>query len=526
MRVIMTTPYRIESLVAIATDLTSSLTAEGRLRRLVDAVHRALPCDAATLLRLDAEELIPLAAHGLSADVFGRRFARADHPRLDVICQANGPLIFPPDSPLPDPFDGLIDDAPNLSHQVHSCLGCPLRVEDKLIGVLAVDALAAGAFDEIDREYLEALSALAAATLRTADLITTLESAAVRQGQVAQELVRDSLARRGGQLLGNSPAMLSLRNEIQLLARSDFPVLVTGETGVGKELVIRMLHAESQRADQPLVYVNCAALPTSVAESELFGHEKGSFTGATQERLGKFQVADGASLFLDEIGELPAHIQPMLLRVLQSGELQRVGSDRSHRVDVRLLAATNRNLEQEVAAGRFRADLLHRLDVGRIQVPSLREHADDVPLLVGHFCDRARRRLGIGPVRVEPAALAKLGRSSWPGNVRELENVISRAALHASGRVTNGEPVVIEAADLGETRVTNGHGSIRDQDAPTGDDLKGSALMNYRDAMDTTARRLIRERVAIHNGNWSAAARSLGIERGNLHRLATRLGLK
>lgn len=514
----MTTTYRIESLVSIATDLTASLTAVDRLRRLVDAVHRALPCDAATLLRVEAEELVPLAARGLSADVLGRRFPRSEHPRLDVICRSDAPLVFPPDSRLPDPFDGLIAEAPNLSDRVHSCLGCPLRVEGTLIGVLAVDALATGAFDRIDRAYLEALSALAAAALRTSDLITTLEATATRRGLVAQDLVRDSLTRRGGQLLGTSPAMLALRGEIQLLARSDYPVLVTGETGVGKELVVRMLHAESRRADRPLVYVNCAALPTSVAESELFGHEKGSFTGATQERLGKFQVADQASLFLDEIGELPAHIQPMMLRVLQSGDVQRVGSDRHHRVDVRLLAATNRDLDQEVASGRFRADLLHRLDVGRIRVPPLREHAEDIPLLVGHFCDHARRRLGTGPVRVDPATLAALGRADWPGNIRELENVISRSALRAASRVTVGEPVVIETNDLGAIGPVDPGGA----NPP----LPVDQTTSYRDSIDAHARRVIRARLAAEDGNWSAAARSLGLERGNLHRLAARLGLK
>lgn len=519
----MTRSYQLDSLVAIAADLTASLTARDRLRRLVNVVRDALPCDAVTLLRLEGTDLVPLAAHGLSADVFGRVFSRAENPRLDAICNAEGPTVFPPDSVLPDPFDGLIAGTPDLTHHVHSCLGCPLRVEGELIGVLAVDALEPGEFNDIDPRYLAALAALAGAALHTSDLIETLEGTARRQGFVARDLVRDSLARRGGQILGESSPIRRLRDEIRLLARSDYPVLVSGETGTGKELVVRMLHAESRRSEQPLVYVNCAALPESVAESELFGHEKGSFTGATQSRPGKFQVADGASLFLDEIGELPAHIQPMLLRVLQHGEVQRVGSDRYHRVDVRLLAATNRDLEQEVRNGRFRADLLHRLDVGRLRIPPLREHPEDVPLLAGHFCDRARRQIGTGPVRLDAPAQAALSRAEWPGNVRELENSISRAVLRAASRVEPDEPVVVTVEDLGDIRGSDS----RTMSTPDSDDDEiGRSDATYRDLVDDHARRIIRERVECSGGNWSAAARTLGMERSNLHRLAVRLGLK
>lgn len=510
----------LDDLLPIARDLTASLTAEDRSNRLVDVVHGALPCDATVLLRLDGDELVPVAAHGLAPDIHGRRFQRGEHPRLDRICRSRSPTIFPADSDLPDPYDGLIEGAPHLD--VHSCLGCPLRVESDLVGVLTADALKPGAFDAIDPRFLEHLAALAAAALRTRDLIEALENQARHQGLVARDLMADVLERRGGHLLGNGEALTRLRNEVDLVGRSEFPVLVLGETGVGKEIVARMLHGCSPRADRPLVYVNCAALPESVAESELFGHRRGAFTGAEKERPGKFRVANGASLFLDEIGELPLAIQPKLLRVLQEGEVQSVGEDHPSYVDVRIIAATNRDLEAEVRAGRFRADLLHRLDVCRLRVPPLREHIEDVPLLAGHFADRTRRQLGTGPIRFAPSVPKRLAEVSWPGNVRELANVVQRAILRASARVTSAEVVLVEPFDLGLEATVEPPSSIGSGRLP--------AILHegtsFRDAVQDYERGLIRMALRASDGNWATAARSLGMHRSNLHHLAKRLGLR
>jgi len=518
-----TTPH-LDDLLPIALDMTASLTARDRSRRLVAAVVRALPCDAAVLFRLDAATLVPVAAHGLLPDVLGRSFPRAEHPRLDIVCRADEPTLFPADSPLPDPYDGLVEGAPHMD--VHACLGCPLRVEGELVGVLTADALQPGAFDGVDRQFLVHLAALAAAALRTSDLIETLERHARHQGLVARDLVRDGLERGGGLLVGESEAIARLEREIELVARSDFPVLVSGETGVGKELVVRMLHARSPRADRPLVYVNCAALPESIVESELFGHEKGAFTGAEEARPGKFRVADGASLLLDEIGELPPHTQPKLLRVLQEGEIQPVGADHTVHVDVRVLAATNRDLETEVRAGRFRADLLHRLDVCRIRVPPLREHAEDAPLLAGHFADRMRRRLGIGPIRFEPEALSALSRGDWPGNVRELENVVARAILRAAARVDPGAPVHVGRADVGPSDAAGGGLASAPAGPASAAALPAPAGQPLREAVRDFQRDSIRRALRDARGNWAAAARALGMHRSNLYHLAQRLGLR
>ncbi len=515
------TPPKLTDLLPLALDMTASLTAADRTQRLVDVVHKALPCDSTALLRLEGDSLVPVACHGLSEDVYGRRFPRAEHPRLDIICASEEPTRFPADSPLPDPYDGLvIGDSVTLHGQVHSCLGCPLRVEGELVGVLTADALEPGAFDEIDDLFLTHLAALAGAALRTNDLIEALQRRTEHQSLVARDLVEELRVRRGAELIGNSPVLARLRREIELVAKSDFPVLVTGETGVGKEIVVRMLHASSARAGQPLVYVNCAALPESIVESELFGHTKGAFTGADKARLGKFRVADGASLFLDEIGEFPSHMQPKLLRALQEGEIQVVGADDMIHVDVRIFAATNRNLEAEVEAGRFRADLLHRLDVCRIAIPPLREHRGDIPLLAGHFADRGRSRLGTGPIRFTPEAGKTLAAGHWPGNVRELENVISRGMLRAAGRVQPGDTVLIDSSDLD---VRDGRASPTAQAVVPDPAVPEPSL---REAVQEYQRRLIRRAVERHDGNWSAAARSLAVERANLHHLAKRLGLK
>lgn len=509
----------LDVLLSIARDLTASFPSQERAQRLVDAVHRALPCDATALLRAQGQDLVPVAQLGLASDLLGRRFRTAEHPRLAAICSAAEPVLFAAESKLPDPYDGMIRAAADPAHRVHACLGCALRIDGELVGVLTADALDAHAFDRLDHQLLDHLAALAAGALRTIGLIELLEERAQREGQIARHLTRDALERRGGVLLGNSAAMRQLRSEIDILAPADLPVLVTGPTGVGKELVVRTLHARSRRADRALVYVNCAALPESIAESELFGHVRGAFTGAESARSGKFGVADGGSLFLDEVGELPTLVQAKLLRVLQHGELQRVGSDQSIRVDVRVLAATNRDLNLEVRNGRFRADLLHRLDVGRIRVPPLREHVEDVAVLAGMFADDSRRQIGCGPVRFAPEALDLLSAAEWPGNVRELENVVSRATLRAAARAQGGR-VLITSQDLDLDQR-----SLRPLSPMPNQSARSEFACSLRASTEDHQRARIRDAVEQHHGNWAAAARELGIARSNLHRLARRLGV-
>jgi anaerobic nitric oxide reductase transcription regulator len=512
--------HATDALLEVALGLTASLSTAKRYQRLLAAVRSVVPCDAVALLRFRDGCLVPVAIEGLTPDTLGRCFEIEEHPRLKAILGSRAPVKFAADDPRPDPYDGLIEKPAESDIRVHSCMGCSLYVGDDLVGALTLDALKPGLFDRVDDRQFAIFAALAAAAMRTAGLIDSLQEVAERRGMVARQMVVDALQREGGELLGQSPAMLKLKKEISFVAESDLTMLITGETGTGKELVARTVHARSPRAGQPLVYVNCAALVESIAESELFGHVKGAFTGALGNRPGKFELAHGGTLFLDEIGELPLSVQPKLLRALQSGEIQRVGADRNIKVDVRVLAATNRVLAEEVKTGRFRADLYHRLSVYPVQVPPLRERNGDIALLAGHFLDRARIKLGLGRSRFAAAARRQLDGYSWPGNVRELEHVVMRAALRASaGRRGEEVTVGVNHLDLPSDDTSGENPLAKHGDAAIRD-------MSLKDAMDAFKREYLNRTVSACDGNWAEAARRLRVDRANLYRLANRLGLK
>jgi formate hydrogenlyase transcriptional activator len=243
-----------------------------------------------------------------------------------------------------------------------------------------------------------------------------------------------------GEILGESPALLRLLDEVGRVAATDSTVLIQGETGTGKELIARAIHGRSQRRERPLIKLNCAALPRELVESELFGHEKGAFTGATQQRAGRFELANGGTLFLDEVGELPLETQPKLLRVLQEQEFERVGGSKTLRTDARLIAATNRDLQQRVSTGAFRSDLYFRLNVFPLLLPPLRERREDISRLIRHFVDRASRKFGKSLAELAPALTERAMAYDWPGNVRELENYVERSAIL-------GKPTVLDATE-------------------------------------------------------------------------------
>jgi transcriptional regulator with GAF, ATPase, and Fis domain len=240
-------------------------------------------------------------------------------------------------------------------------------------------------------------------------------------------------AKAFGEIIGQSPSLRHIISQIDVVAPTDATVLILGETGTGKELVAREIHERSRRKDKPLIRVNCASVPRELYESEFFGHAKGAFTGAIRDRAGRFEVADGGTLFLDEIAEVPLELQSKFLRVLQEKRYERVGEDKTRSVDVRIVAATNRDLQEEVEAGRFRGDLFYRLNVFPIQVSPLRERREDIPLLAQHFIDLSVKELQCPQPRLTRSGVAKLQNYDWPGNVRELRNVIERAVILARG---------------------------------------------------------------------------------------------
>ncbi len=512
----------IDVLNRLATRLTTAVGPEERYGILLQAFHELVNGDAVALLRKDGETLTVVSCLGLSPDAMGRSFRLDEHPRLDVICNSKEPVVFPSDCTLADPYDGLIGADGSAAARVHSCMGVPLIVNRRLLGALTADALADDAFKELNLRLIQALSVFAAAEMHTTQLIEALESKTDKMCQVSRLLVQDARRLKGGDIIGGSEVIRRLRQEIELVARSDFSVLIAGETGAGKELVARAIHAASRRRDHPLLCLNCATLPQSLVESELFGHVRGAFTGAVADRPGKLELADEATLFLDEIGELPLDVQPRLLRFLQAGEVQRVGSNRTRVMNVRLLAATNRNLADAVAKERFRADLYHRLNVYPIHVPPLREHLEDVPLIVGRFAELVGRQLGVGAVRFRPDTLRAMQDCSWPGNVRELENVIARAVLRASAGRSGEELVVVTPDHLGGDLSSTAH----PLEPGPGRTFRPAVTRPLRGAVEDFQRDLILAAVENHAGNWAAAARALGMNRGNLHKLAKRLGVK
>jgi anaerobic nitric oxide reductase transcription regulator len=504
------------------TRLATAVGSEERYRILLQVFHEVVKGDAVALLRKDGKALTIVACLGLSPDALGRCFKLDEHPRLDVICNSKEAVVFPSDCSLADPYDGLIESDGSAAARVHSCMGLPLFSNRRLIGALTADALAADVFKMLDLPLIQALSAFAGAEMHTTQLIEALENKTEKMCQVSRRLVQDARGLKGGELIGTSEVIIRLRHEIELIARSDFSVLITGETGAGKEVLARAVHAASKRREQPLLYLNCATLPQSLVESELFGHVRGAFTGAVADRAGKLELADEATLLLDEIGELPLDAQPRLLRFLQSGEVQRVGSNRTRPLNVRLLAATNRDLTDAVRKDRFRADLFHRLNVYPIHVPPLRDHLEDIPLIAGRFCEVVRRQLGVGAVRFRPDTFSALQSYEWPGNVRELENVIARAVLRASAERIGEELVVVAPHHLG-VELSTPDGSAESRNGLAGQMAPAKTL---RVALEDFQRDLIRTAVEHNGGNWAAAARELGINRSNLHKLSKRLGIK
>ena len=519
------------SVLQLTLNLTEAINSKDRYQCLLRTVVSSLPCDAACLLVKKGHFLETVAFLGLTNAVKKKSFSIFEHPRLKAIINSISPIIFPYNSPLPDPFDGLIADDTHAIFNIHSCLGCPLIVEGEVIGALTVDALKPHQFDSIEKEWLKTIAALAGATLRTSQLIDQIELMAKKEQNFSQNLVNETNKEKELKLIGESFAIQKVKEHIEIVAPSNLSILITGETGVGKEIVARMIHMSSSRSTKPLIYVNCAALSESLIESEIFGHVKGAFTGAICDRMGKFELANNGTLFLDEIGELPLAAQAKLLRVLQEGEVQKVGADHISKVNVRIIAATNRHLEVEKNEGRFRADLFHRLSVYPINVPPLRERKEDIPFLSDFFIKQFQRRLGTGEIKMSKECHRILTNYSWAGNVRELKNILDRAILTAKNRQTFGEEIVLSNNDFYLGPVV----SISDleQKEKTEENVRSfnklPSLLREKSLSEATQefqKVFIQQKLEENFNNWAKTAQTLGLHRSNFHNLGKKLGLK
>ncbi len=381
----------------------------------------------------------------------------------------------------------------------------------------AVEAMKRGALDYLAKPFgVAEVEALASKALRTHALQEEVR-------ELRREVVRHAVP--GDRLVGRSPALLETFKTIGRVAARDVSVLITGESGTGKELVATAIHAASARADAPFVAVNTAAIPRELLESELFGHERGAFTGAVEARMGRFREASGGTLFLDEIGDMPGELQAKLLRVLQSHEITPVGGRGSERVDVRIIAASHRDLPEAVRQGRFREDLLYRLNVVPLHMPPLRERREDIPILAEHFVARYAEELAGGMRYLPGPTLERLCAYDWPGNVRELENAIKRALVLSSGDVLTAEDFsfLVRREDSGE----GGPGIsqwVGEQVEAALEDGRPEPL--YRTLIEQVERPLLESVLARTDGNQIRAAALLGINRNTLRKKIADLGIR
>src|SRR5437773_7840400 len=328
---------------------------------------------------------------------------------------------------------------------LNSFCDVPLISKHRMLGVLAVARRDENAFDEDEVDFLTQVAKQVAIGVENALSYTEIADLKDRLAQeklYLEEEIRGEMDFEG--IVGQSSALRHVLQLVETVAASDSTVLLLGETGTGKELIARAIHDRSRRKDRTLVRVNCAAIPTGLLESELFGHERGAFTGAISQKLGRLELADQGTLFLDEVGDIPTEVQPKLLRALQEREFERLGSTRTKKVDVRLVAATNRDLEKMIETREFRSDLYYRLNVFPIRIPPLRERPEDIPLLVRYFAQKYGRRMEKQIESIPAAAMKKLSSWHWPGNIRELENFIERSVI-----LTHGPALQVPIGELG-----------------------------------------------------------------------------
>jgi len=442
---------RYRTLLEINNALVANLTQEALFHAIAEALRRVLPFDRTAIFLHDQERNVLrlfVLESSLTSNYFvvglempvgdshvGRVFQRQE---LLLCCDLATERHYPADEQA-------------YADGVRSYVIVPLVVHGRSIGVLAVASVNPRQYSETDATFFREVAnqvALAIENMKAYEEIAALKARLERESVYLQEEIQRE--HNFTELIGNSPPLLALLRQVEQVAPTDSTVLIAGETGTGKELIARAIHARSGRQERALVKVNCSAISAGLVESELFGHVKGAFTGAIERRIGRFELADGGTIFLDEVGELPPETQVKLLRVLQEREFEPVGSSRTQPVNVRVIAATNRNLEEAVASGRFRSDLFFRLHVFPLRVPPLRERREDIRLLVTFFLGQFAGKLGKRVASVADETMEHLTAYDWPGNIRELQNVVERAVILSAGSVLEIDPTMLPVQARGD----------------------------------------------------------------------------
>ncbi|MBI3995785.1 MAG: nif-specific transcriptional activator NifA [Nitrospirae bacterium] len=428
------TPLKIAELSAlyeISRALASSLDLAKTSHKILEILASILDMRRGTLTLLDPEtgELVIETAHGLTAEEIARGRFKVGEGVTGRVFEKGEPMIVP-DVGREPLFLNRTRSRGDLTKERIAFLCMPVKIQGETIGVLSVDRLFRyGSPDfEDDVRVLTVVASLIGQAVKLQQTVSSEKRALLEQNIQLQSELKNRY--RIGNIIGQSKLMAEVFRSVLQVCKSKATVLLRGESGTGKELIARAIHYNSPRAERPFIKVNCAALPETLLESELFGHERGAFTGATQLRKGRFELADGGTLFLDEIGDIPLPIQVKLLRVLQEQRFERVGGSQTLSVDVRLVAATHRNLEVAIGEGNFREDLYYRLNVVPIFLPSLRERKEDIPVLIEYFLSRCNKEHH-KQIRIAPDVMNVMVRYHWPGNVRELENCVERMVIMA-----------------------------------------------------------------------------------------------
>jgi Nif-specific regulatory protein len=482
----------LHALVRVATTVAAIRDGEHLRRELLTAAFDVVPASEAAFINVD-----PGTEECMVFDTRTRDGRSASPPSDTVVGRAlskrEAILTNTPGD------DQQLKAAPSIAgRMVSSVLAVPVLDDQAIAGVLYL--VTSDARTTFDRQHLELITAIAGIGSLALKNVSRFESM-----RAETERLKQSLGIKH-QMIGSSEPMQQVYRFIERVSGTDSTVLITGETGTGKELAARAIHENGQRASWPFIAINCAAFADTLLESELFGHERGAFSGAIATKRGKLELADRGTVFLDEVGELSQAAQAKLLRVLQFRELDRVGGTRPIKVDLRIISATNRDLRREVAEGRFRQDLLYRLEVLTLVMPPLRERRRDIPALAEHFAAASAKRTRRGPVTLSPKAIRRLAAYDWPGNVRELENAIERA-------IVLGSDSEVGPDDLPEP-VT--HSTAADPDLES----------RFHSAVADVKRRIVREALDASGGSVTEAARLLGLHPNYLHRLLRNLGLR